>query len=267
MPDSPSQSQRLRVAVILPALDEAACLPSILSALSTAGADEIVVSDGGSTDGTPDLAERHGARVVLGSAGRGAQLNRGAAATTAEILLFLHADTVLPDGALEGLRSAVASGAVGGGFCVRFASERPIFALGSRIVNLRTRLSGLPLGDQAQFATRAAFEALGGFRAWPILEDLDFARRLKRLGRVAVLSPAVRTSARRFERGGILRTLVNNWWIFARFFCGASPERLAHRYRPQREIAQAERRTTPRATPEESAQAPARSSTCTVKPS
>lgn len=204
-------------------------LPGIVAAAS-----EVIVSDGGSEDATRDLAERLGARVVSGPPGRGPQLNRGARASSSEGLLFVHADTVLPDGAVESVEHALASGAVGGGFQVDFASPRPVYRLGSRIVNLRTCWLRSPLGDQAQFASRTAFEELGGYPDWPILEDLEFIRRLKRLGKLAILEPPVATSARRFDERGITRTIVFNWLIFALYFAGVSPERLARLYRDVR---------------------------------
>ncbi|MCP4203962.1 MAG: glycosyltransferase family 2 protein, partial [bacterium] len=166
--------------------------------------------------------------------GRGPQLNRGAGASSADGFLFLHADTVLPSGAVQSVETALASGAVGGGFQVRFSSPRPIYKLGSRIVNLRTRWFRSPLGDQAQFATRAAFHEVGGYPDWPILEDLEFIRCLKRKGKIAILRPPVTTSARRFEERGITRTIIFNWLIFALYFAGVSPERLARLYRDVR---------------------------------
>ena len=219
--------------MIVPTLDEAEALERYLPATLAAAA-EVVVSDGGSTDGTRDVALALGARVVCGEPGRGPQLNRGARATNASALVFLHADTVLPAGALAAVGRALAAGAVGGGFLIRFDSNRPVYRLGSRVVNLRTRWSRSPLGDQAQFASRAAFARLGGYPEWPILEDLEFMRRLKRHGHVVILGPPVATSVRRFEKSGIAKTLLVNWTIFALFFAGVSPMRLERLYRTVR---------------------------------
>ncbi|MCP4200645.1 MAG: glycosyltransferase, partial [bacterium] len=166
------------IAVIIPVLNEAWALEKNLPGIVSV-AEEVIVSDGGSEDASHCVAERLGARVVTGAPGRGPQLNRGAGASSADGFLFLHADTVLPSGAVQSVENALASGAVGGGFQVRFASPRPIYKLGSRIVNLRTRWFRSPLGDQAQFATRAAFHEVGGYPDWPILEDLEFIRCLK----------------------------------------------------------------------------------------
>jgi rSAM/selenodomain-associated transferase 2 len=235
---SSRQRKVMRIAVVVPVLEEAATLPRTLPAVLAALApgDELVVADGGSADGTAAVARRLGARVVSGPSGRGSQLNRGAAATTAEILLFLHADTVLPPGALGAVRQAIAGGAAGGAFLVRFDSDRRLLRLGGWLVNLRTRALRLPLGDQAQFASRAAFERLGGFRDWPILEDLDLAWRLRRQGRLAIAGLRVTTSARRFLKLGVVRTVAINWTIWLLFALGVSPHRLARWYRGRRPV-------------------------------
>jgi rSAM/selenodomain-associated transferase 2 len=225
--DSPS------IAVIIPTLNEEEALGRHLPRVIEA-ADEVVISDGGSSDGTVVLAREAGARVVAGSRGRGPQLNAGAAATAAAGLVFLHADTLLPANGIESVRDALRRGFVGGGFLVHFASEKAVYGLGSRLVNLRTRWTLAPLGDQAQFASRAAFETIAGYPDWPVLEDLDFIRRLKKQGRIAVLSPPVATSPRRFEHRGIVRSLAINWLIFALYFLGVSPYRLSKLYRETR---------------------------------
>ena len=161
-------------------------------------------------------------------------MNRGARASQSETLLFLHADSVLPTNGLERVRQLVQEGRSGGGVLVEFDDPSPIFRLGSRLVNTRTRVSRIPLGDQGQFVTRTAFEALGGFQDWPILEDLDFGRRLKAYGEIGFVDVPIKTSARRYRHNGIARTIANNWWIWLLYFLGASPESLANRYRDVR---------------------------------
>ena len=235
----------MRVAIVVPTLNEEASiaqiLPAALAALGPlAAGNELVVSDGGSEDRTVEAARALGARVVTGPAGRGGQLNRGAAATTAEILLFLHADTTLPEGALAAVREAVGDGggaattmagpAIGGAFLMRFDDDRPLLRLGAWLINLRTRATRLPLGDQAHFVTRAAFSRLGGYRDWPILEDLDLAWRLRRYGRTVILKQRVTTGARRFVELGVARTVATNWLIWLLFVAGVSPRRLARLY-------------------------------------
>ncbi|RMH18465.1 MAG: glycosyltransferase [Acidobacteria bacterium] len=220
----------MRLAIVIPTLNERPHVDAVV-AQALAAADEVVVADGGSSDGTAQRAAELGARVVAGPPGRGRQLNLGVRATTAEALLFLHADTRLPDGAGPLACEALAGGAAGGGFRLRFDVERGILVLGGRLANLRSRLTGCPLGDQAQFASRAAFDAVGGFRDWPLLEDLDFIRRLKRYGRTVLLEPPVITAARRFHDQGIARTVGLNYLIWLLYFAGVSPHRLARLYR------------------------------------
>lgn len=220
----------MRLAIVVPTLNEEAGLRRHLPA-ALAAADQVVVSDGGSTDGTLAVARELGAGIVTGPPGRGGQLTRGAEATDAPLLLFLHADTLLPPDGARRIREAVAGGAVGGGFLVRFDVDRSVLRLGERLINARTRLTGLPLGDQAQFVTREAFHGLGGYRDWPILEDLDFAMRLRRRGRTVLITSPVTTAARRFVEQGIARTISTNWLIWLLFFCGVSPQRLARLYR------------------------------------
>ncbi|HEV3455877.1 MAG TPA: TIGR04283 family arsenosugar biosynthesis glycosyltransferase [Thermoanaerobaculia bacterium] len=229
----------MRVAIVVPTLNEEATiantLPAALAALGPpAAGGELVVSDGGSADRTVEIARTLGVRVVTGPAGRGGQLNRGAAATSAEILLFLHADTTLPAGALAAIRDAISGAAIGGAFLMRFDDGRPLLRLGAWLINLRTRATRLPLGDQAHFVTRAAFSQLGGYRDWPILEDLDFAWRLRRHGSTAILQQRVTTGARRFIELGVARTVATNWLIWLLFVAGVPPRRLARLYNQAR---------------------------------
>ena len=231
----------MRIAAVVPTLDEETSLERTLANVG-AVADLVVVADGGSSDRTVVIARDAGAVVAASGPGRGGQLNAGARAALdagAEVLLFVHADTVLPAGARAAIERAIQSGAEAGGFQVRYDDPRRIFALGSAIVNLRTRLLRAPLGDQAQWVTRDAFTALGGFRDWPILEDLDLMLRAKKSGKVAVLEPRVSTAARRFVERGIARTIAVNWTIWVLFFLGVDPVRLARLY-PRRRNAGAE---------------------------
>jgi rSAM/selenodomain-associated transferase 2 len=229
---SPTGLSSRDVAIVVPTLDESAAVARFLPA-ALAQCSEVIVSDGGSRDDTTRRAAALGARVITGEPGRGGQLNRGAAAAGRPILLFLHADTLLPEDGVAQVAAAIESGALGGAFCIAFDRDGPLYRFGARMVNRRTRRFHLPLGDQGQFAHRAVFEALGGFRSWPILEDLDFARRLARHAgrRFAVIERPVLTSARRFVERGPVRTVATNWLIWALFFAGVSPHRLARLYR------------------------------------
>jgi rSAM/selenodomain-associated transferase 2 len=226
----------MRLAIVVPTLNEEDTVRRNLPA-ALAVADEVIVSDGGSTDATVALARSLGARVVTGPAGRGVQLNRGAAEAmagleeAADILLFLHSDTTLPPRGAEAVRAAAARGAPGGGFFLRFDADRPMQRLGSWLVNRRTRWLRVPLGDQAQWATRETFEKLGGFPDWPLLEDIHFMHRLRRLPGFTIIEEPVTTGARRFLELGAVRTVAINWSIWLLFLGGVSPHRLARLYR------------------------------------
>ncbi len=220
----------MRLSLVIPTLDEELWLPgSLKQALEIA--DDICVSDGGSLDATVEIAESFGVQVVSGPAGRGAQLNRGARSTDSDILVFLHADTRLPANAASLIRGAIAEDAIGGGFLVRFEPERGMLRHAHRLTTLRTRLTGWPLGDQAQFVRRDVFDRLGGYREWPILEDIDFVRRLSRQGRISIIDQPVTTSARRFEHHGLARTSATNYFIWLLYFAGVSPAKLARLYK------------------------------------
>ena len=227
----------MSLAVVIPTLDEVTTIETCVAAtealIDRSRGDLIVVSDGGSRDGTTELASATSASVVQTETGRGLQLDAGARHAIergATMLIFCHADTRLPAGSLERVRAALANGAAGGGFLVRFDTLHPLMRFGSAFVNLRCRLFKIPLGDQAQFASADAYQASGGFPPWPILEDVGFLRRLRKVGRLEILAPPVSTSARRFEQRGILRTLARNWLIFGLYFLGCSPERLSRIY-------------------------------------
>ena len=199
------------VSVIVPTLDEAQSLPETLSAVRAAAGGtvyEIIVADGGSTDGTVELARARGCVCLLSPrAQRAAQMNLGAAHASGETLLFLHADTLLPSGALERVAAACRRpGVSGGGFARRYASPSRWLAWTCRLAAMRNRWIGWHLGDQAIFARKSVFERLGGFRALDVFEDVDFSRRLRKAGQLVTLQPPVVSSARRFSGKGPFRT-------------------------------------------------------------
>ena len=199
----------MRVAVIVPALEEELCIGPAHASASEA--DERIVADGGSSDGTCRIAAASGARVMVAPRGRARQMNAAAALTDADALVFLHADCRLPAGALAQVRESLGrSGVVGGAFQKRFASRRALL----RHVRWRGRLwwaLGCAFGDQALFVRREAFLSLGGFDESAAAEDLDLFIRLGALGRRVLLKDEVEVSARRLESAGILRTWVS-WW-------------------------------------------------------
>ena len=219
------------LSIIVPVLDEAAIIVAALQALAPfreRGA-ELVVVDGGSRDGTLELAASHADRVISAVRGRGAQMNAGARIARADALLFLHADTRLPPDADRLVFGALAESAWGR-FDVRIEGESPLLALVARLMNWRSRLTGVATGDQAMFVTRRVFAEVGGFPEIPLMEDIALSRRLKRLSRPACLKAQVATSGRRWERHGILRTMLRMWRLRLAFFLGADPAVLAKRY-------------------------------------
>jgi rSAM/selenodomain-associated transferase 2 len=222
----------VRLAIVIPALDEAANLARLLPDLARdcPGA-EIVVADGGSQDETAAVVARApGARLIASARGRALQMNRGAGATGGDALLFLHADTRLPDGAVRAIERALTEpGVVGGRFDVRFDNEGALFRVIAWFMNARSRASGICTGDQAIFVRRTDFEAIGGYPEIPLMEDIELSRRLKRRGQVRALRLRVTTSARKWEREGPLRTIGLMWALRFLHFCGVAPTRL-HRW-------------------------------------
>ena len=185
---------------------------------------EVVVVDGGSDDGTADAARSAGLTVLQSAPGRSTQMNAGAAAATADLLLFLHADTLLPEGVGPLVERALADPAVSLG-AFRFVLDRRGFSYGviELGAGLRNRLAALPYGDQALFVRRATFDALGGFADLPILEDLDLVLRARALGRIAVLPEPAVTSSRRYTERGVFRLMLRHWWLTVRFRAGWRP--------------------------------------------
>ena len=222
----------MRLAIVIPALNEAANLSRLLPDLARGcpGAD-IVVVDGGSGDDTAAVVARLPGPWLLESArGRAVQMNHGAREAGGDTLLFLHADTRLPDGAARAIEQALAEpGVVGGRFDVRFDNERPLFRVIAWFMNTRSRASGICTGDQAIFVRRADFEAVGGYPEIPLMEDIELSRRLKRRGTLCALRLRVTTSARKWEREGPLRTMGLMWALRFLHFCGVAPARL-HRW-------------------------------------
>ncbi len=217
----------MAVSAIIPALNEATHLGAAIDAARAAGVAEVIVTDGGSSDETVAVARSRGALVITGESLRAAQINRGIEAASHETVVVVHADTLLPAGAAAAIEQALGSGAVFGGFHVRFIEGGARLAYVAFMINARTRLTGKPWGDQAQFGRRDTLR----YPAFPIMEDYELARRMKRAGRVATLPLTVSTSGRRFLARGVIRTAALNWAIVLAYHCGVSPERLARWYR------------------------------------
>jgi rSAM/selenodomain-associated transferase 2 len=213
-----------RLSVVVPALNEARGIRAALEALAPlrARGHEVIVVDGGSSDGTPELARGLCDRLLSAPRGRAAQMNAGARAASGDVLLFLHADTRLPPHA-----DALVGDALWGRFDVRIEGRHPLLKVVAWGMNLRSRLTGIATGDQAIFVRRDAFP---GFAEIPLMEDVALSRELRRRARPACLREKALTSGRRWEARGVLRTVLLMWRLRLLYFLGARPERLARLY-------------------------------------
>jgi rSAM/selenodomain-associated transferase 2 len=220
-----------RISVIIPAWNEAARIGrAVESSVSVDGVDAWVV-DGGSRDRTIEVAESQGANVLRTERGRALQMNAGARASAGSILVFLHADAVLPAGFDAEVRAALSQpGVSAGAFALSIEDATPSLGIIARAANWRARRLQMPYGDQALFVRRKAFESVGGFPEIPLMEDLELVRRLRREGRIAISSLRVVASARRWRRLGPVRCTLINQLAIAGYFLGLSPDRLAGWY-------------------------------------
>lgn len=212
---------------------EAAGVVEMLTALQPLrqAGHEVVVVDAGSTDGTAELARPLADRVVLAEKGRAAQMNAGADVASGNLLLFLHADTRLPANALDCLDRFSQSTRAWGRFDVSLNGKGAMFRVIAWFMNKRSWLTGICTGDQALFVRREVFEALGGFANQPLMEDVELSGRLRRVSRPYCIRYPVITDSRRWEQGGIWRTIFLMWRLRWRYWRGESPEVLAHFYR------------------------------------
>lgn len=219
------------LSVVIPVFNECEQIGDCLADLSHLrdGSVDVIVVDGGSTDDTVDLAEAQADRVINGPKGRALQMNAGAAQSGAEYLLFLHADTRLP----EGFTPRWLGGARWGFFPVRLTGKHGLLRVIEQAMSWRSRLSGIATGDQAIFVQRDLFEQLGGFPAISLMEDVALSRQLKCISKPTVLGVPVVTSSRRWEQQGILRTVLHMWYLRMAYFVGVSPQSLLRRYYPQ----------------------------------
>jgi uncharacterized protein len=220
------------ISIIIPVLNEANNLPTVLKHIQSYTAVEIIVVDGGSHDDTVELARSLNLRVIQTDRGRACQMNAGAAVAAGQILLFLHADTRLPPGFDQFVHQALSRPKVIAG---AFELKIDATMLGLRLVEWgvkwRSRLLQLPYGDQALFLRAATFHRLGGFPELPIMEDFVFVRQVRRLGQIAIVPATVLTSGRRWQKLGVIRTTLVNQWVILGYFLGVSPARIARWYR------------------------------------
>jgi rSAM/selenodomain-associated transferase 2 len=221
----------MKLSIIMPVLNEADDIAQALAALAPMRARgvEVVVADGGSSDATVALAQPLADVVVIAPRGRGIQMNAGAAASTGTVLLFLHADTRLPPHADDLIRAELArTGRVWGRFDVEITGAHKLFPVIAELMNMRSRMTGIATGDQAMFATVPAFGA--GFPDIALMEDIVLSKRLKRAGPPLCLATPVVTSGRRWEKRGVIKTILLMWWLRFAFFFGANPAWLARCY-------------------------------------
>jgi rSAM/selenodomain-associated transferase 2 len=237
----------MTIAVIIPVLNEAKLIGGTLAQTLALGFDEVIVVDGGSFDRTCSIVRSYAQRqppaslagqsacspirLLSARRGRARQLNAGAAATRCDVLLFLHADTQLPPNASQAIFQALLGAkSVGGRFNVHFDSDRGVARIIGDLMNWRSRWSGIATGDQAIFVRREIFEQMGGFADIPLMEDIDFTSRLRRLGHFISLTDTVLTAFRRWEQNGPLRTILLMWTLRFLYWIGVSPHRLQHFY-------------------------------------
>lgn len=219
------------VSIVVPVLNEAPIVGDALRRLRRDFPDcELIVVDGGSTDGTADLARPH-ARVVGTEAGRARQMNEGARGTSGDVIWFVHADTVIDPDALAQMQVALADPAVvGGGLTLRFDRHTPALDYLARVSTVRARRLHQIFGDQALFVRRVTFDRLGGFPALPLMEDLELSRRLHRVGRTVVLTATSTAASRRLTQHGTVRMIAFMQYLKLLYLVGASPERIRLRY-------------------------------------
>jgi rSAM/selenodomain-associated transferase 2 len=218
------------VSVIIPALNEEEWITGAVESAFAAGANEVIVADGGSDDRTTRKATAAGARVLLTERMRAKQSNLGAHAASHQNLIFLHADTQLPASAADAVDAALRH-ADFGGFRIRFLEPSRKLAFAAAAINVRTQITRCPWGDQAQFIRRETFLEISGFKEMPLMEDYELAIRMKRRGPTTILPMIVTTSGRRFLRKGLVRTAAHNWRTVIRYRLGADIDDLARSYR------------------------------------
>ena len=220
------------ISVVVPVRGEAPPSARFLAPLRAEPLVELLVAADASAPAATLAAWRSsGASVVLSAEPRGSRLNAAASASLGETLLFLHADTILPNGFGVLVRRAIRGGAAGGAFRLAFDGGGPALRFVATVAALRTALTRVPYGDQAPFVRRDLFARLGGFPPWPLLEEVDLGRRLRKLGPIALLPARALTSPRRYLERGVTRTFLENWSILLRWRLGASPFDLAKEYR------------------------------------
>ncbi|MEA5598926.1 TIGR04283 family arsenosugar biosynthesis glycosyltransferase [Rivularia sp. UHCC 0363] len=226
-----------KISIIIPALNESKNIKATLASTQISTNTEIIVVDGGSQDNTVDIAQSAGVKVITGYQNRACQMNAGAMNATGDILLFLHADTVLPANFDAMIRTAIQQPlAVAGAFSLRINAPQIGLRLVEWGVKLRSKWLQMPYGDQGIFITKKVFDSIGGFPALPIMEDFELIRNLKRLGKITLIPVPVITSPRRWLKKGVLQTTLINQIVIIAYFLGISPQRIRSWYRGEKII-------------------------------
>jgi rSAM/selenodomain-associated transferase 2 len=228
----------MKISIIIPVLNEAALIPETLSALQPlrAAGHELILVDGGSDDGTITLSERFADQIIRSSKGRSRQMNTGANLAKGEIFLFLHSDTLLPEGADHLIIKGMERGRKRWGrFDVRLSGRHFLLRIVEWLMNWRSRITGIATGDQAIFVQKKLFETVGGFPKIDLMEDIALSRLLKRYSPPLCLRQKVVTSSRRWQRKGILRTVLLMWFLRLAYFYKTDPRRLAQLYESRKE--------------------------------
>ena len=223
----------MKVSIIIPVLNEAELIAETLSRLAPCRdqGHELIVVDGGSSDETVSVSQAHADKVLCSSKGRARQMNHGIAAAQGDILLFLHADTQMAHQALTQVINAIEDGYFWGRFNVRLSGKHLMFRIIERMMNLRSRLTGVATGDQAIFVSNECIDIVGDYPQIALMEDVLFSKRLRNLGWPACISQPVVTSSRRWEEHGVLRTVLLMWRLRLLFVLGVSADKLAQQYR------------------------------------
>ena len=224
----------MRISIIIPALNEAQHIGTTLSCLEPLRqkGHEVIVVDGGSQDATLKLASSGTDKVVTTMPGRARQMNAGAEASAGDVLWFLHADTRVPEDAADKISLALANpNSYWGRFDIRLSGEHYLLRIVEKLMNLRSCISGIATGDQGIFVRRACFEAIGGFQEIPLMEDIELSKRLKKWSRPCCIHRKLVTSSRRWEKHGVVRTIILMWRLRLAYAMGVSPDKLAPLYK------------------------------------
>lgn len=227
------------ISIVIPALDEEASIVRAIRSCRVAGPCEVIVVDGGSRDRTVEIARAEADAVIAAARGRAAQMNAGAGVARGNVLLFLHADTVLPRGSVPAVLGALQDPRViGGAFRVRLSASpgagryvRAMLGITGRMIGMRAAIARAFTGDQAIFVRAEAFRAVGGYPEIPLMEDVELSRRMRRAGKTVLLPLRVRTAGRRWESWGPLRTVLFMWRLRIAYLLGRTPSRCAEAYR------------------------------------